>query len=237
MSDAAPYCPDPLEKIFQQVEEQNERRAQQEAQDAGEGADTLGLSRAESSDNLRRSRRRGSISITRFGQLASSDDSSSAGPKTPALSDIAAKSPFYQAQLRNNSQTSFASAASAADDEEDAHHVTHMHTIAPRQSISRAVGGILRPRRARSSVLPGGAGGVGVVVGVATVELPADAARPATSVHAPGALRSQASRGSVLSARTPGAAEPDGGQGTSWATRAAQKFTKKFRRKAGAASP
>ncbi|KAJ7710316.1 hypothetical protein B0H16DRAFT_639754 [Mycena metata] len=92
-------CPDPLEKIFQQVEAQNERRAQQE-----EVLDTLAstlLPRVESSDNLKKSRRRGSISITRFGQLSPSDDgTASGGPMTPALSDIASKSPFFQAQLK-----------------------------------------------------------------------------------------------------------------------------------------
>lgn len=122
-------CPDPLEKvglllifelpvltrdsqIFQQVEAQNERRAQQEAVES-EASDTFaprpgtGIPRVESSENMRKGRRRGSISITRFGQLstsesagATSDGSSAGGPTTPALSDIAAKSPFFQQQLK-----------------------------------------------------------------------------------------------------------------------------------------
>ncbi|KAJ7180895.1 hypothetical protein C8R46DRAFT_1345107 [Mycena filopes] len=184
-------CPDPLEKIFQRVEEQNERRAQQE-----EVLDTLSntIPRVESSDNLKKSRRRGSISISRFGQLSSSDHvgsdgTASAGPMTPALSDIAAKSPFFQAQLKNNSVTSFASGGSA-DDAEDDQHVTHMHTIAPRQSISRALGGLIplprrlsRARSASSALMGGGGtgmmhmhqggGGGGVVIEVkaATVEV------------------------------------------------------------------
>ncbi|KAJ6581864.1 hypothetical protein B0H19DRAFT_1252026 [Mycena capillaripes] len=220
-------CPDPLEKIFQQVEEQNERRAQQEASE-----DTVSssiLPRVESSDNLKKSRRRGSISITRFGQLSGSDAVSdgTSGPTTPALSDIAAKSPFYQAQLKaNGSQTSFASGGSAADDaeahHEDDQHVTHMHTIAPKQSISRAMGGFLPRRlsRARSTVLPSSDVVIGVSVAAATVELPENAEVAATMVHAPGALHHQASKGSIANSLNK----------TTWAERA-KKFTKKFRRK------
>jgi len=221
-------CPDPLEKIFQQVEEQNELRAQQEA---FEDRDSLSnIPRMESSDNLKKSRRRGSISISRFGQLSGSDAVSdgSSGPMTPALSDIAAKSPFFQAQLKiaNSSQTSFASGGSEADDgdahHEDDHHVTHMHTIAPKQSISRAVGGFLPRRlsRARSTVLPSSDVVIGVSVAAATVELPENAEVAATVVHAPGALRNQPSKSSMNASFNK----------TTWAERA-KKFTKKFRRK------
>ncbi|KAJ7455378.1 hypothetical protein B0H11DRAFT_1819581 [Mycena galericulata] len=219
---------DPLEKIFQQVEEQNERRAQQE-----EVEDSVAntITRVDSSDNLRK-RRRGSISITRFGQLSSSDhvsDGSSGGPMTPALSDIASKSPFFQAQLKsqNGSQTSFASGGSAdeAHDEEDDHHVTHMQTIAPRQSISRAVGGLFPRRlsRARSSVLPTSrepGNNMVISVAAATVELPEDAEPATTVVHAPGALRNQTSKTSIAASLNK----------TTWGTRA-KEFTKKFRRK------
>ncbi|KAJ7740049.1 hypothetical protein DFH07DRAFT_778571 [Mycena maculata] len=225
-------CPDPLEKIFQQVEEQNERRAQQE-----EGNDSVSntVSRVDSSDNLTKSRRRGSISITRFGQLSNSEPLSdgSSGPMTPALSDIASKSPFFQAQLKsqNGSQTSFASRGSAAEDahdEEDDHHVTHMQTIAPRQSISRAVGSFFPRRlsRARSSVLPTSGRDVGgnmvISVAAATIELPEDTEPAATVVHAPGALRNQISKTSIVTGASAGK--------TSWTTRA-KDFTKKFRRK------
>ncbi|KAF7356378.1 hypothetical protein MVEN_00970200 [Mycena venus] len=229
-------CPDPLEKIFQQVEEQNERRAQQEAEDKDSVPTTL--PRVESSENLKKGRRRGSISITRFGQLSTSDatsDGSSTGPMTPALSDIAAKSPFFQQQLKNGSQTSFASGGSAADDadahHEDDHHVTHMHTIAPKQSLSRAMGGFLPRRlsRARSTggILPGADNMViGVSVAAATVELPeggeGEGAAPGAVVHAPGALHHQTSKGSI------GGASLSNKMG--WAARA-KNFTKKFRRK------
>ncbi|KAJ6612289.1 hypothetical protein B0H10DRAFT_1807815 [Mycena sp. CBHHK59/15] len=216
-------CPDPLEKIFQEVEQQNERRAQEEVNDSVPN----NMVRVDSSDNLRK-RRRGSISITRFGQLSSSDHVSdgSSGPMTPALSDIASKSPFFQAQLRSGSQTSFASGASADDDaHEEDHHVTQMHTIAPRQSISRAVGGFFPRRlsRARSTVLPSSGDGnvvIGVSVEAATVEMAEDAVLNPTVVHAPGGLRSQASKGSMAS--VPGK--------NNWALRA-KNFTKKFRRK------
>ncbi|KAJ7210559.1 hypothetical protein GGX14DRAFT_626139 [Mycena pura] len=216
-------CPDPLEKIFQRVEEQNEARARQaEAEDRV----SANLSRIESSDNLRKSRRRGSISITRFGQLSTdavSDGSS--GPMTPALSDIAAKSPFFQAhKSQNNSEESLASRGSAEDGyHQEDHHVTHVHTIAPRQSISRAAGRLIPRRlsRAQSSVLqnPGGVGGnVVIAVAAATVELPENAEVAPTVVHAPGALRNQPSKGSMLSEKS------------SWVTKV-REFTKKFRRK------
>jgi hypothetical protein len=168
---------------------------------------------------------------------------------TPALSDIAAKSPFFQAQLKvrlenghisapsfnisicrqvaNGSQTSFASGGSAADDadahHEDDHHVTHMHTIAPKQSISRAMGGFLPRRlsRARSTVMPtSDVAVIGVSVAAATVELPENAEVAATVVHAPGALRNRASKASISPSL----------EKTTWAERAKQ-FTKKFRRK------
>jgi len=225
-------CPDPLEKIFQQVEEQNERRAQQEEVESKDSVANT-IQRMESSENIKKGRRRGSISITRFGQLSTSDatsDGSSAGPTTPALSDIAAKSPFFQQQLKNGSQTSFASGGSAADDadahHEDDHHVTHMHTIAPKQSLSRAVGGFLPRRlsRARSTVLPGNGNDnvvIGVSVAAATVELPEDAEVAATVVHAPGALHHQMSKGSIGGASL---------NKLTWAARA-KNFTKKFRRK------
>ncbi|KAF8216801.1 hypothetical protein K438DRAFT_1953698 [Mycena galopus ATCC 62051] len=226
-------CPGPLEKIFQQVEEQNERRAQQQQEVESKDSVTATIPRVESSENVKKGRRRGSISITRFGQLSTSDatsDGSSVGPTTPALSDIAAKSPFFRQQLKNGSQTSFASGGSAADDaeahHEDDHHVTHMHTIAPKQSLSRAVGGFLPRRLSRArSVLHNGGGGsgtdmvIGVSVAAATVELAEDAeVAPATVVHAPGALHHKQSKSSIASMNKPG-----------WAARA--KNFIKFRRK------
>ncbi|KAJ6519107.1 hypothetical protein C8R45DRAFT_1065900 [Mycena sanguinolenta] len=204
-------CPDPLEKIFQQVEERNERRAREEEVESKDNV-PASIQRAESSENVKKGRRRGSISISRFGQLSISDatsDGSSVGPTTPALSDIAAKSPFFRQQLKNGSQSSFASGGSAADDadahREDDHHVTHIHAIAPKQSISRAMGGFLPRRLSRArSVLPGSVGGatasdvvIGVSVAAATVELPEGAEVAATVVHAPGALHHKQSKASI----------------------------------------
>ncbi|KAF7309017.1 hypothetical protein MKEN_01102700 [Mycena kentingensis (nom. inval.)] len=218
-------CPDPLEKIFQRVEEQNEARARQaEAEDRVAEA----LARVDSTENLKRSRRRGSISMTIFGQLDASSDGASA-PTTPALSDIAAKSPFFQAQLKsqNNSQESFASGGSTAEHHEDENAVTHMHTIAPRQSISRAAGRLIPRRlsRAASTVIPSAnrprtAEAVVISVAAATVELPENSEPAATVVHAP--LRNQPSKASMTSSL--------GLDKGSWMT----KFTKKFRRKSKA---
>ncbi|KAF7370368.1 hypothetical protein MSAN_00668300 [Mycena sanguinolenta] len=214
-------CPDPLEKIFQQVEERNERRAREEEVESKDNVPSS-IQRVESSENVKKGRRRGSISITRFGQLSISDatsDGSSVGPTTPALSDIAAKSPFFRQQLKNGSQSSFASGGSAADDadahREDDHHVTHIHAIAPKQSISRAVGGFLPRRLSRArSVLPTGVGSA------AASDVGAEVA--ATVVHAPGALHHKQSKASIS-----GGSLNQGTKG--WAARA--KNFIKFRRK------
>ncbi|KAJ7231892.1 hypothetical protein B0H12DRAFT_1239790 [Mycena haematopus] len=240
-------CPDPLEKIFQQVEERNERRAMQEDVESKDNVSAT-IPRVESSENIKKGRRRGSISITRFGQLSTSDatsDGSSIGPTTPALSDIAAKSPFFRQQLKNGSQTSFASGGSAADDaeahHEDDNHVTHMHTIAPKQSLSRAMGGFIPRRLSRArSVLPGSGGGggldtrdmsmvIGVSVAAATVELPEDAEVAATVVHAPGALHHRQSKASIGGASEPLNDNNKVVANSSWAARA--KHFMKFRRK------
>ncbi|KAF8195251.1 hypothetical protein K438DRAFT_1968568 [Mycena galopus ATCC 62051] len=149
-------------------------------------------------------------------KLSTSDatsDGSSVGPTTPALSDIAAKSP---------------AAAQVADDaeahHEDDHHVTHMHTIALKQSLSRAIGGFLPQRLSRVLwVLPNSGGGtdtmLGVSVAATTVELAEDReVTPLTVVHAPGALHHRQSKSSIASMNKPG-----------WATRT--KNFIKFRRK------
>jgi len=224
-------CPEPLEKIFQQVEEESERRAQEDLHNryavAPEAAEKL----KSSTFSKLRSRRRGSISITRFGELADEVKAkSSQGPSTPSqMSSIASQSPFYKAQITNDSNTSFASDASAHTDNIEAHtednHITHMHKIAGRQSISKTVGGLLPRRlsRARSAHVISNAD-ANVVIGVsveAKVEATEDAGDTPAQVHAPGNLRSQASKLSMPSLNPP----PSG-----WISKA-KGFTQKFRRK------
>ncbi|KAG6866688.1 hypothetical protein C0991_000798 [Blastosporella zonata] len=193
---------DPLEKMFQKLEEESEQRARE---DAGKHVEAKEVKLVGMSSQVK-IRRRGSISITRFGQLADqSSKASSSGTHTPTLSTIASNSAFYQLQsapsLKNNSSKSFASGASAHLDE-DAHqeedHATQMLHIAGRQTISKAVGNFLPRRlsRARSAnILVADANVViGVSVEEATVVFTGGAEAAQTVVHAPGALRNQPSR-------------------------------------------
>ncbi|RDB25166.1 hypothetical protein Hypma_007981 [Hypsizygus marmoreus] len=221
-------CPEPLEKIFQKVEEESERRAQEEI--ANQRTEAALTENAASSATVRvKNRRRGSISITRFGQLA---DESAKGPSTPKIvSAVASQSAFYQAQVSNESTTSFASGASAHFDDDNAHleednHVTQMHRIVGRQSISQTVGGLLPRRLSRSrsaNVLLAGEANVviGVSVEEATVEAAEGAEMSGTSIHAPGALRNQPSR-LTMAGSSPAR--------NSWVAKA-KGFTQKFRRK------
>ncbi|KAF5386028.1 hypothetical protein D9615_002325 [Tricholomella constricta] len=225
------HCPEPLEKIFQKVEEESERRAQEDVAQAIELNKNEGASAAKQAKN----RRRGSISITRFGQLADESSKLSQGPPTPTLSTIASRSAFYQAQAANDSTKSFASGASAHLGDEDAHvednHVTQMLHIAGRQSISKAMGGLLPRRlsRARSTnILVGEANVIiGVSVEEATVESTEGVEASQTVVHAPGALRNQPSR-LTMAGSSPAR--------NSWVAKA-KGFTQKFRRKSKASSP
>ncbi|KAF9460722.1 hypothetical protein BDZ94DRAFT_880937 [Collybia nuda] len=224
-------CPEPLEKIFQKVEEESERRAQEEIASARAETSGSGGKAGSSATRKARGRRRGSISITRFGQLADDASKGSHGPSTPnTVSAIATKSPFYREQLKNESTSSFASGGSAYFDEnghiEEDSHVTQMRQIAGRQSISKAVGGFLPRRlsRARSAnVIATGDGNmvIGVSVEEATVESEEGVETSRASVHAPGGLRNQASRLSMAGSSP---------ARSSWVAKA-KGFTQKFRRK------
>lgn len=108
--------------------------------------------------------------------------------------------------LQNVSVSSFASGDPELVDDsahaEDDNHVTQVHQIAARQSISQTMGVFLPRRlsRARSAnVLKSGDSTVliGVSVQEATVETPSEdgvTISRRASVHAPGSLRNQSSR-------------------------------------------
>jgi hypothetical protein len=198
--------PEPLEKIFQRVEEESERRAEQEAiskmlESSENGGSGSTLKTKES--------RRGSISISRLGQLPESwTEKASNGPSTPKrLSTTVSNLAFYQAEVKNGSVKSIASGRSAHLDEEahkeEDHHVTQVHQIAGRHTISKAMGNLLPRRlsRARSASVNAN-GDANVVIGVsveeATVESQLDIEGSRVIVHAPGNLRSQASQGSMV---------------------------------------
>ncbi|KAJ7590605.1 hypothetical protein C8J56DRAFT_1046860 [Mycena floridula] len=214
--------PESLEKIFEQVEEESERRAQLQE-----------YLRPEQEDNTLRvkTRRRGSISISRFGQLsdsATSEPGSGASSPLPGVSMLASQSAFYQSRIKNGSNHSLASRVSAhsGDEghEEDAHHVTQIQQIAGRQSISKAVGGLLPRRLSRSqsaNVISSGDGNmrIGISIQQATVENqhPAVASVQATAASP----RSRASQQDLATSFSSKA---------NWMAKA-KGFTQKFRRK------
>ncbi|KAG5645403.1 hypothetical protein DXG03_006227 [Asterophora parasitica] len=183
--------------------------------------------------NPAKNRRRGSISITRFGQLADESSKLSQGPP-PTLSATASRTTFYQAQPTNDSIKSFASGASAYVNGEGVHmeddHVTQMLHIAGRKTISKAVGGFLPRRLSRAhstSVFVGEANMIiGVSVEESTVESAEGAEASQTIIHA-GALRNQPSR-VTMAGSSPAR--------NSWVAKA-KGFTQRFRRKSKASGP
>ncbi|KAI0629681.1 hypothetical protein C8Q77DRAFT_301434 [Trametes polyzona] len=159
-----------IEQIFQKVEEESERRAQEQSE-LEEHAATY--SRVTSPSPLSippaapaavsvvrdgpRDRRRGSISVSRFGQAtdlsAPTLEPPSALPsRTNSVIINASKSgAFYQAQKYAGSADSFASSHEGhPEDVRDEEGVTQMETIAGKASIGKAVGGIIARRLSRS---------------------------------------------------------------------------------------
>ncbi|TEB38079.1 hypothetical protein FA13DRAFT_1785913 [Coprinellus micaceus] len=220
-----------LEKIFLQVEEESERRAEQERMRAARQAlvDTDTLKRV-------KERRRGSISISRLGQYpveeAISTPPGSVPPTPGSFSALASKSPFYQSQIAAASTSSVASGASAFSDDdahcEDPDSVVQIQQIPPKQTIATKI----MPRRlsrARSTqILPKGDSAATIDVSVhETTELSTtvseegeDYTTPSrrASVSARHSLRSQPSLSPVAEPTSP-----------TWI----EKFTQKFKRKGG----
>ncbi|PPQ65791.1 hypothetical protein CVT26_000376 [Gymnopilus dilepis] len=245
-------CPEPLEQIFQKIEEESERRAEEEALASQqlppvlEGDGEPALKRSDSSlGQQTKQRRRGSVSISRIGQLTVEDFSvRSQTPTTPTHRTLAPKSSFYQAQIANGSTTSVASGASAFSDDhahaEDTNHVTQMHHIVGKQSIpakmlprrlSRSHSTSVMPARGTHNVEPPVI--IDVVVQEATVESHAESdevengnvlvsRRASVSAQAPPkTLRHQSSRSTIPSLKLSNA---------SWFSKV-KNFTLKFKRK------
>ncbi|KAJ4471628.1 hypothetical protein J3R30DRAFT_1808317 [Lentinula aciculospora] len=252
--------PDSLEKIFQRVEEESQKRAETqnnglavpEDRDKSQPGDITKLTPIDVQRlSSVKSRRRGSVSITRFGQL--SDDTSTKDPPastpptspTTIITALAAQSPFYQSQLLNTSHESIGSQAS--DNEglhaEDDSHVTQVHRIAARQTLSRAVGSFLPRRlsRARSRpVIEDSDGtlviGVSVQAATATIEElssgDAESHLPSTTVTVGTSLipklHSKESKSSLRSTSS----NSNWVYNNSWMAKA-KDLTKKLRRKSG----
>jgi len=179
----------PLKNPFQKVEEENEGRLQENA------IEIMPLPELNSSLEAVvakpvRNRRRGSISITRFGQLAEESIKGPQGPPIHTLTTIASCSALYRA-ASNSSSKSYASVASSLLDNENAHaedhHVTQMLQIFGRQSISKAVGSLLPRRLSRSRsanvVMAQTSMVIGVSVEEATEECNNDAETCQTFIH------------------------------------------------------
>ncbi|KDR66533.1 hypothetical protein GALMADRAFT_1143285 [Galerina marginata CBS 339.88] len=244
-------CPESLEMIFQKLEEESEQRAEEHLNTKtpglevnGEPIENSGLS---ISAKKVRERRRGSVSISRIGQLPISEEdvvSSNSIPSSPTLLNIASKSPFYQSQIANDSTTSIASGASAFSNDhahtEDDSHVTQMQHIVGKASISAK----MFPRRLSRSQSAGVIPTMGtistdppviidVIVQEATVKsspepddmeggMVTKSRRANVSVHASGTLRHQSSRSTIPRVTLSNT--------SSWFAKA-KSFTQKFKRK------
>jgi len=241
--------PESLEQIFRRVEEESHRRAQ--ADDvvlAAPGGERESKTR---SIDVLKARRRGSVSISRFGQLAdalSSKDSEAASlspPTSPTIiTALAAQSTFYQSQLLSTSHDSLGSHASDTEGlhAEDDNHVTQVHRIAPRQTFSRAVGSFIPRRlsRARSRPVIEDLDGT-LVIGVSVQAATATTVEESSSVHHPHSttvtaggnsslsptLNSKASKSSLRSVSSSTNWRPNN---NNWVAKA-KDFTKKLRRK------
>jgi len=252
---------DALEQIFRRVEEESERRALVEEmaettarrqasplpsgsiipifQHPADGRDTtVSTLRSE------RSRRRGSLSVSRFGQIPENSVDVTPGHtgisrSASAVSSLALKSPLY-AQPPAPSVDSFGSEGEVHEVGLIDDHVTQMRHISGKPSISKAVGGMISrtisTRRSRNNLKVVSSQNlfIGVSVTEHEQELEAseleddpDAAKKvvvtSASVHAP--LKKQPSKREV--------GYPDVEQQDDWISRA-RKFGRKIRRKSQA---
>ncbi|KAG7091195.1 hypothetical protein E1B28_010246 [Marasmius oreades] len=244
-SQATIPCPESLEKIFQRIEEESAQRAQESflsvpiTEDSSSSSNATTQRPAGTPDGQThrsgKSRRRASISITRFGQM-NSNSSSTIQPTSP-LPGLA--SPIYQTHLQTGSSDTLSSGQLSDEDNEDAHvedddHVTQVQRIAPRQSIVRSIGNAIPRRLSKARSRPIMTEGdmssnmvIGVSVQAATVEVDEapDEEQPSTGavVHAAGLLKNQKSKSTLNSVG-------GSGNGRGWIARA-KSFTNKLRRR------
>ncbi|KAK2467425.1 hypothetical protein APHAL10511_000660 [Amanita phalloides] len=196
----------PLEKLFLQVEEECERRAQ--------GSQSIPALEADSTDepiaDIRPTlstnsatctrRRGGSVSVTRFGELSAPTDG-----KDSALSSFGSRVPFYQAQQAYDSFESFIVPSKYDDDDEEIkgdHLVTHVYNGSALGTISKAMSDLLPRRLSRScseQMISQATMEPPMVVGVhvekATVEVATEDLEQLcrTTVHAPNSVRKRTS--------------------------------------------
>ncbi|KAI0262259.1 hypothetical protein BC834DRAFT_845216 [Gloeopeniophorella convolvens] len=225
--------PDAFEEIFLKLEEESERRAM-EVEEEGLSPNIPDLAAAAQRAARAKQRRRGSVSISRFGHFGDpSQQLSLSNPPTPtAFPDGSTSlSPFYQAQSHNHSADSLSSDSSLEDDAAlrpphswPAELVTICWGHAPTHTISLAVEGEPVLQRVDTNVV------IGVVVEEDHVEEPSGSrevaprpeSRATAYAHAPRALKSQPSRMTIPGA---GTKDPSG----SWRSKAADLFRRNSR--------
>ncbi|KAI0067630.1 hypothetical protein BV25DRAFT_1819020 [Artomyces pyxidatus] len=219
--------PDALEKIFLKLEKESERRALLD--EATRDLPDLVPDHPIDSLRRRRERRRGSVSISRFGQIADTARGTQltfSVPQSPLLTPNNPLASFYQAQ----SHAASADSLSSTDSEDvpghrTAHdHVTQVHRIAARRSVGGILSRTLSRSRSKNSLSSNGIDTnvvIGVVVEEAHAEEEQEIPRPATAYGPNRELREQASRFTI------GAGESQRG----WTGRAKDLFGKKFRRR------
>lgn len=254
-------CPESLEQIFLRIEEEVERRAQNDqlsvptvADDASQTSatsrtsETTAIASERQQSHKNKARRRASISISRFGQIDSDSLDSPSKSSTPSNERIvsALASPIYRARAERGSTDTLESGHLSEDDAQhvvDDEHVTQVHRIAPRQSISRAIGNVLPRRLSRARSRPvlreGDMAGnmvIGISVQAATVEAsgnevdepPLTSSVYATFAEADRSLQTKPSQSSLRSNVSPNSS--GSGANSGWVARA-KSFTNKLRRK------
>ncbi|KIK61166.1 hypothetical protein GYMLUDRAFT_43248 [Collybiopsis luxurians FD-317 M1] len=243
--------PESLEQIFLRVEEESQKRAQADALVAAASGEPTKPTPLDAPTLSVKAQRRGSISITRFGQLtdelSSKESTATSPPNSPTafITTLAAQSTFYQSQILSTSRDSLVSHAS--DNEglhaEEDNHVTQIHRIAAPRSLSRTVGSFLPRRLSRARSRPviedvDGTMVIGVSVQAATATVEESSAPdsesplPQATVTAGNnhsltpTLNSKASKSSLRSISSSSNWVPN----SNWVTRA-KDFTRRLRRK------
>lgn len=229
-----------IEEIFQRVEEESVRRAAQNAQQQQQ---------EQEQDPSRGRRRGGSISVSRFGQPVQppSEDGETAGTSTPPVSipSHAIRKPgFYglQPHLHMGSADSLASDADAnlEDHHADEEVTTQVATIAGRQSISKAVGGMLnkklsRSRRQSRDLMPPTPTGSSMVIGIRVEEARVEAEAHVNDVPPPRIAAAKVhSTASPALRHTRSVAVEKSSPSSAWVDKA-KDLSKKLRRRSGAA--
>ncbi|KAF8811656.1 hypothetical protein BYT27DRAFT_6441028 [Phlegmacium glaucopus] len=203
-------CPDSLEKIFLKVEQEIERRAAETHPTRQKWVGTEAIcdpvqhGAGVVSGKRHKGRQKGSISFSRLGQVTE-DNSTPCADVFPTQPASPSQSSFYENYSIDSFVSTTASLSNDDGDVEDSMHVTQMHQIAGRPSITS--NGILR-RLSRShsmTVTPIMGAESNLMIGVSVQESTSEstsedgmeARSRRSSVHAPGMLPQLSSNSSI----------------------------------------